>query len=252
MKPLVSIVTPVYNAEQFLDQTIQTVQSQTYENWELLLVDDRSSDESVAIIEAAQRTDDRIKLIKQPQNAGAAKARNEGTKAAKGRYVAFLDADDLWVPNKLQVQVDFAMKSNYSFVYSSYQFADESGAPVADPVIMPSSINYSQALKNPIIWTSTVLIDIKQISRNILMMPDVRRGQDAATWWQILRTTGVSAYGLHESLAYYRRTNSSLSANKLKAVKRTWYLYREVEGLSLFRSMYSFVFYAYNAVKKRV
>lgn len=250
--PLVSIVTPVYNAGFFLTETIKTVQDQTYQNWELILVDDVSSDDSIEIIKKAQKNDKRIKLIRLKTNSGAAKARNAATESANGRYVAFLDADDLWNPKKLRVQVDYAYKNGASFVYSSYQFADESGIAVADPVSVPEMINYKQSLKNHIIWTSTVLIDLEKIDRELVLMPDVRRGQDAATWWQILRVTGLSAYGVQESLALYRRTNSSLSANKLKAVKRTWYLYRKVEKLVLLKAVYNFIFYAFNAVRKRV
>ena len=250
--PLVSIVTPVYNAADFLDQTIKTVQAQTYENWELLLIDDVSSDNSLEIIKAAQKDDVRIKLIQQPKNAGAAKARNAGTLAAKGRFIAFLDADDLWVPEKLEKQVGFALSNEYAFVFSSYQFADEAGEPTAAPVTIPTDITYEQSLKNPIIWTSTVLLDVDLISRDLMLMPDVRRGQDAATWWRILRETKIKAYGMQESLAYYRRTNASLSANKMKAIKRTWYLYRNVEKLNLVKSSFVFCFYAFNAVRKRV
>lgn len=250
--PLVSIITPVYNAERFLQDTIKSVQNQTYGNWELLFIDDQSSDDSVSLIKEARQADKRIKLIQMPQNGGVAKARNAGTQAAKGRYIAFLDADDLWEKEKLQKQVDFALKNNASFVYSSYRFADENGKPTAAPVAVPSKINYSQALRNHIIWTSTVLLDTEQISKDLMMMPDVRRGQDAATWWQILRETGASAHGIVEPLALYRRTNDSLSANKLKAVKRTWYLFRDVEKLNLLESCYSFCFYGYNALKKRV
>ena len=250
--PLVSIVVPVYNAERFLRDTIESVQNQTYESWELLLIDDQSPDGSVELIKKAQKSDKRIKLIGMSQNGGAAKARNAGTMAAEGRFIAFLDADDLWEKDKLQKQVDFALKNNAAFVYGSYRFADESGKPTAAPVAVPSKINYYQALRNHIIWTSTVLLDTEQISKDLMMMPDVRRGQDAATWWQILREAEVTAYGITEPLALYRRTNDSLSANKLKAVKRTWYLFRNVEKLSLPKSCYTFCFYAFNAVRKRV
>lgn len=250
--PLITIVTPVFNASLFLRETIETVQNQTYENWEHIFIDDASSDDSVAIIKDAQKKDKRIKLIQLKKNSGAAKARNAGTKSARGGWIAFLDADDLWKPEKLTKQVDFAISNSYDFVFSSYQFADSNGRPITRPVIVPRKINYSQSLKNPIIWTSTVLLNKDNIPRDLMMMPDVRRGQDAATWWQILRETGLTAFGLQDSLALYRRTNGTLSSNKLKAIKRTWYLYRRVERLGLLKSLYNFPFYAYNAIKKRV
>ena len=250
--PLVSIVTPVYNAERFIEETIASVQAQTYENWELILVDDVSTDKSVELVKKAQKKDKRIKLIILKENGGAAKARNAGTASAKGRFISFLDADDLWMKSKLKKQVLFALKNNAAFVYSSYCFADNKGKAVADPVVVPPTINYSQALRNHIIWTSTVMLDTEIIDKQLVMMPDVRRGQDAATWWQILRVTGITAHGIQSSLALYRRTNESLSANKIKAVKRTWYLLRHVEKLNIFACTYNFCHYAVNAVKKRV
>lgn len=250
--PLVSIVTPVYNAAEFLPETIRTVLDQTYENWELIFVDDDSTDESVDVIKQARKKDKRIKIVKLEQNSGAAKARNAGTMEARGDYLAFLDADDLWVKDKLEKQVEFTMRGGHAFVYSSYQFASSGGAPISEPVVVPEDINYKKSLKNPIIWTSTVLLDLNQVPKELIMMPDVRRGQDAATWWQILRETGINAYGVQEPLAYYRRTKGTLSSNKLRASKRTWYLYRKVEKLGLVKSVYYFPFYAYNAVKKRM
>ena len=250
--PLVSVVTPMHNAERFIEDTIKSVQAQTYSNWEMILVDDLSDDRSIEIVNKFRKNDSRIKLIKNKENLGAAKSRNAGTGVSEGRFVAFLDADDLWVEDKLEKQVLFALENKQGFIYSSYQFADEKGEATTSSVSVPLSIDYKKALKNHIIWTSTVLVDVTLVPKKLVIMPDVRRGQDAATWWQILRETGTSAYGIQESLALYRRTNDSLSANKLKAIKRTWSLYRNVEKLSLARSVYSFCFYGYNAVRKRM
>lgn len=249
---LVSIVTPVYNAAEFLEDTVKTVQNQTHDNWELIFVNDKSPDNSVDIIKKLQKNDSRIKLIHLNENSGAAIARNTGTKNAKGRYLAFLDADDLWNSDKLRVQIEFMTRGGYGFSYTSYEFANQQGRSTGKIVSIPPSITYKQALKNPIIWTSTVMLDLYKISTELAIMPNVRRGQDAATWWSILRETDEAAYGITTPLAYYRRTNSSLSANKLKAIKRTWYLYRYVEKLSFVKSAYVFTFYSFNAIKKRV
>ncbi len=248
---LVSIVTPVYKAERFISETLDSVLSQTYDNWEMILVDDCSPDNSVSIIEKAQKKDRRIKLIRNKKNTGAAGSRNTGTKNAKGRYVTFLDADDLWRKDKLERQVKFMQEGDYAFSYTDYEFANEDGKPNGNRVSVPEKINYEQSLKNPIIWTSTVMIDISKIDRELLMMPNVKRGQDAATWWQILKKIDF-AYGLNENMSYYRRTNSSLSANKFKALKRTWYLYRQVEKLNLIKAAWVFCWYVFNAIKKRV
>lgn len=250
-QPLVSIVVPVYNAERFIRDTIASVQAQTYADWELILVDDVSKDDSVSIIKSLQKSDKRIKLIQSEKNQGAALSRNIGTKNAKGQYLAFLDADDLWDEAKLEKQVKFMQENGHAFTFTDYEFADEQGQSTGKRAHMPTVITYRQSLKNHIIWTSTVMLDLEQIPREIAYMPDVRRGQDTATWWQILRHTNM-AYAISEVLSYYRRTNDSLSSNKLKAVRRTWYLFREVEKLNILNSSYNFCFYAVNAVRKRI
>ncbi|PID31645.1 glycosyl transferase [Candidatus Saccharibacteria bacterium] len=249
--PTVSIVTPVHNAAEFIADTIVSVQAQTYVDWELLLIDDCSTDESVEIIRSYQSADPRIKLLHLEQNEGAAVARNKGTEQAHGRYLAFLDADDVWLPAKLETQVAFMQKNTHAFTYTGYEFADANAQPNGNVVAVPTSITYKQALKNHIIWTSTVMLDLEQVDRAVAYMPNVRRGQDAATWWQILRAVGT-AYGINRPLAYYRRTHTSLSANKLKAAKRTWYLLRHVEELPIGYCVQNFLWYGYNAVRKRL
>ena len=249
-QPLVSIVVPVYNAARFMDDTIQTVLSQTYQNWELLLVDDCSSDESVQIIKKYQKKDERIKLFKLSENSGAAIARNTGIDKAKGRYLAFLDADDLWVKNKLELQVAFMQEKNAAFSFTGYEFADENGKPNGKKVHVPQTITYKQALRNTIISTITVMFDLQIINKLTIYMPDIG-SEDTATWWKILKTID-KAYGLNEILSYYRRTKESLSANKIKAISRTWNLYVNIEQLSLIYSLYCFSVYTFNASKRRI
>jgi teichuronic acid biosynthesis glycosyltransferase TuaG len=249
-QPLVSIVVPVYNAARFMDDTIQTVLSQTYQNWEILLVDDCSSDDSVQIIQKYQKKDERIKLFKLSENSGAAIARNTGIDNAKGRYLAFLDADDLWVNNKLELQVVFMQEKNAAFSFTGYEFADENGKPNGKKVHVPQTITYKQALKNTTIWTSTVMIDLQIINKLTIYMPDIG-SEDTATWWKILKTIS-RAYGLNKILSYYRRHGSTLSSNKLKAIRRTWKLYRHTENLNLSSSGYNFSVYLLNAVLRRV
>lgn len=248
---LVSIVVPVYNAEKFLKDTIKTVEEQTYEKWELILVNDCSKDNSTQIITDAIEKNSRIRLINLEKNSGAAMARNKGIEEANGKYVAFLDADDLWENDKLQKQVEFMQKNNCEFSFTGYEFADENGTPNGKVVKVPETINYKQALKNTTIWTSTVMLDVEKLGKELIKMPNVKRGQDTATWWKILKKID-KAYGLNENLSYYRRTNESLSANKWKALKRTWNLYRNVEHLNVFYSFYNFCWYVFNAIKRRV
>ena len=248
---LVSIVVPVYNSEKFIKETVETVKAQDYQNWELLLVNDCSTDNSKEEIKKYEKEDNRIRLIDLKENSGAAIARNTGMKEAQGKYIAFLDADDLWENTKLKKQIEFMQKDDYEFTYTGYEFADENGNKLGKVVKVPEKINYKQALKNTTIFTSTVMFNVDKLGKELISMPNVRRGQDTATWWKVLKT-GIIAYGLQESLSMYRRSNNTLSSNKIKALKRTWNLYRNVENLSFFSSLYNFVWYCFNAVKRRI
>lgn len=248
-EPLVSIITPVYNAERFLEDTIKSVEKQSYKNWELILVDDCSKDSSSEIIEKFRSYDDRIKYIKLEKNSGAAVSRNTGIKNANGRFIAFVDSDDLWEETKLEKQIEYMLKENIGFSFTSYRYMRENGEKTNKVAKAPSKIDYEGLLKNTIIGCSTVVLDRKIIGD--FEMPLVKRGQDTATWLKILRTEKY-AYGIEEALVNYRIVGNSLSSNKIKALKRTWNTYRNVEELGLFKSMYVFCFYVFNAIKKRL
>lgn len=248
-EPLVSIITPVYNAERFLSETIKSVKEQTYKNWELLLVDDCSKDNSAKIIKEFNRTDDRIKYIKLEKNSGASISRNTGIKNAKGRFIAFVDSDDLWEPEKLEIQISYMLEKKLGFTFTSYRYMKENGVKTNKVAKAPFKINYNGLLKNTIIGCSTVVIDKDIIGE--FEMPLVKRGQDTATWLQILRNEKY-AYGIQKDLVNYRLVGDSLSSNKIKALKRTWNTYRNVEKLNIFKCSYVFCFYVYNAIKKRI
>lgn len=248
---LVSIIIPVYNASRFLEETINSIQEQTYSNWEAIFIDDCSSDNSYNLIKKYQKEDKRIKLIKNKTNSGAAVSRNNGIDHAEGDYLCFLDADDKWHPKKLEKQINFMQELNCEFSFTGYQFANEKCTPNGKIVLVPNKINYKQALKNTTIWTSTVMFDMGKLTKDDIYMPNIKRGQDTATWWKVLKKIEY-AYGLNEVLSYYRRTNNSLSANKLTALKRTWNLYRNVEHLNILSSFYNFCWYCFNAVRRRV
>lgn len=250
-KELISIIIPVYNASSFLMDTIKSIKEQTYENWEAIFVDDCSKDNSVEIIKKERKKDNRIKLIQNKKNSGAAVTRNNGIDEANGEYLCFLDADDKWHPEKLEKQIKFMKENKCEFSFTGYQFANEKCTPNGKIVQVPKKINYSQALKNTTIWTSTVMLDMQKLSKEDIYMPNIKRGQDTATWWKILKKVD-NAYGLNGILSYYRRTNNSLSANKMKALKRTWNLYRNIEHLNTFSSCYNFCWYCFNAIKRRV
>jgi teichuronic acid biosynthesis glycosyltransferase TuaG len=247
---LVSIIVPVYNAERFIKETIQTVLNQTYENWELLLVNDRSTDGSAKLINSCIAKDKRIKLLENKVNTGTAITRNKGIGAAKGRYIAFLDADDQWLSTKLEKQVSFMHKMDCEFSFTSYEYADENCAPNGRIAKVPTSITHKQAMKNTTIFTSTVMFDMNKLSKDDIHMPNVKY-EDSACWWKVLKKIGI-AYGIQEVLTYYRRTSGTYSANKFKAVGMTWNLYRNVEKLDFFRSAYYLSHYAYNATMRRI
>lgn len=249
---LISIVVPVYRAERYIEETMDCVRAQTYPHWELLLVEDCGPDRSREIIEQyIQRTGDtRIRLLTHSTNLGAARARNLGVNEAKGRYLAYLDADDLWTPDKLEKELAFLKEKQAAFVFTGYEFADENGKGTGKIVRVPATITYKEALKNTTIFTSTVMFDMEQLSKEQLQMPQIK-SEDTALWWRILRE-GYVACGLDQNLVKYRRAEKSLSSNKLEALRRIWNLYRKAEGMSVPNSAWHFCFWAVRAVKRRV
>lgn len=249
---LVSIIVPVYHVEKYIEETMDCVRCQTYPNWELLLVEDCGEDGCAQIIRdyIEKSGDERIKLICQPSNMGAAKARNRGLSEAKGRYIAYLDADDLWEKDKLEKQLQFMRERDAAFAFTGYEFADENGNGLGKVVRVPEKLEYREALKNTTIFTSTVMFDTEKIDKAMLEMP-VMKSEDTALWWRILRS-GYTACGLDENLVKYRRPGKSLSSNKLEAIRRIWNLYRKAEKMSVIASAYHFCFWAVRAVKRRV
>lgn len=252
METKVSIIVPVYNAALYIKKTMDSVRGQTYAGWELLLVEDGSGDDSAQIIEryVEETGERRIRLIRQPGNRGAAAARNRGVREARGRFLAYLDADDLWEPRKLERQLAFMERTDAGFSFTGYEFADEAGAGTGKVVRVPEKLVYREALKNTTIFTSTVMFDTQKIPSKLLEMPAVK-SEDTALWWKLLRQ-GYTAYGLDENLVRYRRAGRTLSSNKLEAVRRIWNLYRRSEGLGIWRSAYYFCFWAVRAVLRRV
>lgn len=252
MSELISIIVPVYNVKKYIKETMDCVLAQTYENWELLLVEDGSTDGTVDVIKEyiGERGEKRIRLICQPSNMGAARARNRGLAEAKGRYIAYLDSDDLWVPEKLERELAFMQEKDAAFVFTGYEFADEQGRGTGKVVRVPEMLTYRQALSNTTIFTTTVMFDTAKISREMLEMPIIK-SEDTALWFKVLRN-GYTAYGLDENLVKYRRVDGSLSSNKLEALRRIWNLYRKAEGLGILESARHFCFWAVRAVKRRV
>lgn len=249
---LISIIVPVYNVKKYILETIDCVCRQTYKNWELLLVEDGSTDGTDRLLQeyVAAGGDGRVRLIVSGVNEGAAGARNRGLAQAAGRYIAYLDADDLWEPLKLERELAFMKEKQAAFAFTGYEFADENGRGMGRIVHVPERLTYCQALKNTTIFTTTVMFDTEKIDKALLEMP-VMKSEDTALWFRVLRS-GYTAYGLDENLVKYRRAGKSLSSNKLEAIRRIWNLYRRAEGLNPIRSAYHFCFWAVRAVRRRV
>lgn len=247
---LISIITPVYNAERFIQETIDSVQKQTYQHWELILVDDCSQDQSAEIIRRASQSDQRIKLITLSENSGAAVARNCGLQAARGTYIAFIDSDDQWMADKLSLQLQFMQDHGYVFTYTDLALVDEAGQIIKDKVGVPAHLTYTDLLKNTAIACSTVMINRQAVGD--FQMPLVRKGQDTATWLMLMRERKIEAYGLDRVLNHYRQVASSISANKWGALKRTWHTYYHLEKLGLPKALYYFGHYVWSAIRRRL
>jgi len=243
---LVSIITPSYKSEKFISETIESVLSQTYQNWEMIIVDDCSPDNSNKIIEEYCEKDDRIKLIKLEKNSGPAVARNRAIEEAKGRYIAFLDADDLWKPEKLEKQLLYMNENNLAFAYSSYDLIDENNNNIGT-FITKEIITYEDMLKTCSVGCLTAIYDTKKLGK--VYMPNILKRQDYGLWLKILKKID-STKGILEPLAIYRIRKDSVSSNKIKAAQYQWKIYREVEKLNFFQSIYYFIHYAYNGVIK--
>lgn len=252
MNETVSVIVPVYHAEKYIVETMDCVLAQTYTDWELILVVDGPEDPTIEVIQRymEEKKENRIRLFLQEQNQGAALARNRGVSEAKGRYIAYLDADDLWKPQKLEKELAFLKQKDVAFVFTGYEFADENGNGTGKVVHVPQKLTYKEALKNTTIFTTTVMFDTNKVDKALLEMPNMK-SEDTALWWKVLRS-GYDAYGLDENLVYYRRPEVSLSSNKLIAIKRIWNLYRQAEKLSIPYSCYNFCFWAVRAVLRRV
>ena len=244
---LVSIITPVFNSERFIEETIDSVLGQTCVNWELILVDDCSTDHSPELIKNYTQMDKRIKYIRLERNMGAAAARNRGLEAANGRYVAFVDADDLWMPDKLIKQLTLMKEKNVGFTFTAIEMIDENDNIVKAKRPVVPVIDYKFLLSNTMIACSSVVLDREMTGK--FQMPDVRKGQDFATWLMLLRS-GLLAYGIDRTLVRYRLVEGSISSNKFGALKRTWKIYREQEHFNILRSAYYFSLYALHALKK--
>ena len=247
--PLVSVIMPCYNMERFIADTIRSVINQTFADWELLIVDDVSTDGTVAQVQSFTENDDRIHFNINTEHSGIAPTRNRCIQEAKGRFFAFLDADDIWHPEKLERQLHFMLEHQIGFSYSAYDLVDESGKPLGKTIKTAGNLSYDNYLHNTIIGCSTVMIDTDRVGP--VVVPDFRTSEDTATWLDLLKK-GFTAYAIEEPLTSYKIRQNSASSNKLKASADLWKVYRKHEKLPLHTAIYSFLCYAFHAIKKRL
>lgn len=245
---LVSVITPVYNAGKVLGKTLESIFSQTYKKIEIVLVDDCSKDNSREVIAKYMENHPEIVYHCQPTNLGAGAARNKALEIAKGQYVAFLDADDMWHPEKIEKQIKLLKEKDGSFSYTAIQMVDENDKIVKTKRKVKEQVDYKFLLHNTMIATSTVVVD--RIKLGDFRMPLRRGGQDYATWLMLLRD-GTVAYGIDEALEDYRIGNKdSLAGKKGKSVRQVWEIQTQDEGISKIVAVYNVFCFCFNAAKK--
>ncbi|BBG66792.1 putative N-acetylgalactosaminyl-diphosphoundecaprenol glucuronosyltransferase [Hydrogenimonas sp.] len=247
MTDLVSVITPTYNAQAYLEEAILSVMAQSYGNWEMIIVDDASGDRTAEIAEMYAKKESRIRFIRLERNSGPAVARNRAIEEAEGRYIAFLDGDDIWAGSKLEKQIAFMKERDVALSYTDYYRIEESGGRKIDLIHAPERVDYRELLKQNVIGCLTAVYDTKKVGK--LYMPDILKRQDFALWLDILKKVPF-AYGLNEPLAYYRVRSSSISSNKIASSLYNWKLYREVEKLPWYKAVYYFGWYTYRSFQK--
>lgn len=248
MEPLVTIITPCYNSADFVRLTINSVLEQTYTNWELIVIDDKSKDDTCNVIEEYTKQHSNIHLIKLAQNGGVANARNIGLEKANGKYIAFLDSDDIWLKDKLAKQVAYMEEKSLPMTFCAYNRIDEAGEIISRKIEVPHSVNYRQLLSHNVIIFSTSLT-LKSVIGTTRFK---KAGHEDWIFWLDIFKKPFSGYGINEPLVLYRIRQGSVSSNKLKVIGFTWKIYRESEKLGLLESIYHFTKYAFSTVWKRL
>jgi len=234
--PLVSIITPLFNAEKYIAQTLESVQQQNYTNWEHIIVNDASEDTSEEIVKNIAKKEPRVQLISLPENKGAAYCRNHATELAQGDYIAFLDSDDLWHPEKLTKQIGFMLSRDCEVSYTSYLHINEAGESLHKRIKALDQLTYKKQLRNNYIGNLTGIYRTSTLGK--IIAPPIRKRQDWAVWLTAIKRSGKPALGLVEDLAYYRVREGSISSNKLALIPYNFKFYRSHLGYSWGGSVY--------------
>jgi len=233
-KGLVSVITPTYNCGVFIGETIKSVQNQSYASWEMIIVDDCSTDDTKKVVEAFIGQDDRIKYFCLDKNSGPAVARNKAMELAKGEYIAFLDSDDVWLLEKLTFQIGYMQENRVLFSCTAYEQIDEDGTSLNKVIKTVPKINYNRLLLDCPVGNSTVVYNVEKMGK--FVVPNIRKRNDDALWLQMLKKEKYIV-GLPNVLMKYRIRRKSVSSNKITLIKYHWILYRDIEHLSKIRSI---------------
>ena len=247
IKDLVSIIMPTYNCGKFIEETIASIQAQTYQTWEIIIVDDCSKDNTKEIVEALVLKDCRIKYYCLEINSGAAIARTTSMKLSQGEYMAFCDSDDLWFPEKLEKQLKFMQDNNYSFSCTSYEQIDEQSKSLGRIINTITKTDYNRLLLDCPVGNSSVMYNVSKMGK--FEVPNIRKRNDDALWLEMLKKEKY-IWGMPDTLMKYRIRQNSISSNKLAVVKYHWILYREIEHLNVFRSAFHIGYWCFLKVFK--
>jgi teichuronic acid biosynthesis glycosyltransferase TuaG len=241
--PLISIITPLYNAESFVSETIKSILDQSYENWEQIIVDDASTDSSLEIARSFAENDSRIRVEKLSENRGAAYCRNLATDKANGDYIAFLDSDDLWHPDKLKSQLEFMQQQQCDVSYTNYLHVDEKGEPLGKRIIALKELSFSKQHRNNYIGNLTGMYSVIALGK--IASPNIRKRQDWAVWLEAIKRSSKPAMGLQHDLAYYRVRQDSISSNKSRLIKYNYNFYRDHLGYSPLKASWQLLLFFY-------
>lgn len=247
--PKISIITPAYNVSVFLPETIESVLQQTYQDWEMIIVDDCSQDDTFGIAKKYSSLDPRIKVFQNDSNCGVAATRNHALDMAQGDYIAFLDSDDMWLPEKLEKQLSFMEKEGCVLTYTKYQNYISETKQRGKIIRAPKKMTAKKVIGNTAIGCLTVMVNRKMVGP--FHMPLLKHTEDNCTWYEIL-SRGYVAVGIQEVLSLYRISNNSMTRKKTNAAKQQWETYRKYYKFSFFKSLYFYTKYAFNAVIKHL
>lgn len=239
---LVSVITPAHNSALYISDAIESVQRQTLNNWEMFVIDDASSDNTATIVKSYSSKDKRIKYIGLQTNQGPSVARQKGTLLATGRYIAFLDSDDVWYESKLEQQIKFMQDHNCAFSCTAYEQVDEVGRPLGKVITPPQKADYNRVLLDCPVGNSTVVYDTKILGK--CFGPDIKNREDYGLWLKILKKENF-VWGIRDILSKYRVRKKSQSRNKFKLIIYQWILYRDFEHLSVLRSLFHVLFWCF-------